>query len=334
MKKPRNHFYLLAVAATLACVPLYNSCKPQSAASAAAKPGHNAQVPEKLEQSGSFSGANALYHTAKLCEMGPRQPQSPQLAASRQYIISQLQACGWEAREQRFSAQTPRGNMEFVNIIARYKGARQPARMLLSCHIDSKILENFVAANDGAAHTGLLLELARLLAADEQLATQLELVFFDGEEAIEEMIIVGEDGLYGSAHYASELLRSGQPLPKFAVNVDMPGWKNLCMVVPNDIDAFGYALWQQATRDIKPAEGTFKVFEGSMIDDHVSLIAVGIPTLNMIADFTKGGWWHTPQDNLANISARSLQTSGEVVLRILKLAAQTLSLQQNPSEGR
>lgn len=325
--KSSQKFSLLPALLLLCAVPaLHSGCKP-AASTVHAQPGDNAHVPQNLAQTAAFSGENALYHTAKLCALGPRQPQSAQLAASRKYISDYLAACGWRTREQRFTAKTPQGNMEFVNLIARYEGSDQPPKLLLSCHIDSKIMEDFVAANDGAAHTGLLLEAARILSSKPQLASQVELVFFDGEEAIEDMIIVGEDGLYGSAHYARELQRSGQALPKFALNVDMPGWKNLCMVVPNDIDAFSYALWQQATSRSKAPAGTFKVFEGGMIDDHVSLIAVGIPTLNMIADFTQGGWWHTPQDNLSNISAHSLQTSGEVVLAILELAEQNLRQQ-------
>jgi hypothetical protein len=52
-----------------------------------------------------------------------------------------------------------------------------------------------------------------------------------------------------------------------------------------------------------------------LIDDHVPLNAIGIPTLDIIDfDFP---WWHTADDTMDKISSQSLQTVGSVALYYL-----------------
>jgi hypothetical protein len=64
-------------------------------------------------------------------------------------------------------------------------------------------------------------------------------------------------------------------------------------------------------------ERHFGMAAGPIIDDHVPLNFAGIPTVDMIGDFSRSGWWHTPGDNLKIISAESLDKSIRVTLRML-----------------
>src|SRR5215211_3047696 len=132
-----------------------------------------------------FSGENALKHVQALVDFGPRPPASPALEHAREYITEQLKASGWEVRRQEFTDQTPRGELRFVNLIATFAGAKKPALFLLCSHYDTKIFDDahFVGANDGGSSSGLLLEMARVLAKEPTLAGKVQLVFFDGEEA-------------------------------------------------------------------------------------------------------------------------------------------------------
>src|SRR6202040_1162307 len=127
---------------------------------------------------------------------------------ARAYIEEQLEASGWKVTEQAFSDQTPRGEMKFVNLVAQFGNGSKPTFLLCS-HYDTKIFDafKFVGANDGGSSTGLLLELARVLALQPALAEKMELVFFDGEEAVENFS--DTDGIYGSRHFAQELARDG-----------------------------------------------------------------------------------------------------------------------------
>src|SRR5437764_2936153 len=102
--------------------------------------------------------------------------------------------------------------MTFVNLIARFgtSDKNEAAQFLLCSHYDTKMFDtiHFVGANDGGSSTGLLIEMARVLALTPGLAAKIELVFFDGEEAFENFSET--DGLYGSRHFAAELRSSGQ----------------------------------------------------------------------------------------------------------------------------
>src|SRR5438045_9589162 len=155
----------------------------------------------------NFSGEKAFAHVQHLVDLGPRPAGSEALEKSRLYIIEQLKSAGWTVARSEFSDQTPRGKMTFVNLIARF-GAnekKEAAQFLLCSPYDTKTFETirFVGANDGGSSTGLLVEMARVLAMSPALAAKIELVFFDGEEAFENF--TATDGLYGRRHFTEGL---------------------------------------------------------------------------------------------------------------------------------
>ncbi|MDQ2868969.1 MAG: M28 family peptidase, partial [Verrucomicrobiota bacterium] len=149
-----------------------------------------------------FSGEKAFAQVKALVDLGPRPAGSAALEKSRVLIEKELQATGWKVTRQTFTAQTPRGAMTFSNIIATFGDKPQ---FLLCSHYDTKTFDtiSFVGANDGGSSTGLLLEMARVLALQPSLAAKVELVFFDGEEAFENF--TASDGLFGSRHFAESL---------------------------------------------------------------------------------------------------------------------------------
>src|SRR6266571_2908482 len=134
-----------------------------------------------------FSGEKAFAHVQHLVDLGPRPAGSEALEKSRLYIIEQLKSAGWTVARSEFSDQTPSGKVTFVNLIARFGTGekKEAAQFLLCSHYDTKTFDTirFVGANDGGSSTGLLMELARVLGQHPNLAAQIELVFFDGEEA-------------------------------------------------------------------------------------------------------------------------------------------------------
>ena len=260
-----------------------------------------------------FSGQKALDHVQDLVDLGSRPPGSEAIEKARQYISNRLQARGWKVLPQQFVDNTPRGPVQFVNIIARF-GAAAPSFLLCS-HYDTKVFEDmrFVGANDGGSSTGLLLELARVLAAHPELAAKIQLVFFDGEEAYEQFS--AHDGLYGSRHFAYEL--AGRTAHQFRGGMlfDMVGDRSLDITLPVDSPA-------EIARDLfasADALGLRKYFtyfgSGSVTDDHTPLNSIGIPTIDVI-DFDYA-WWHTANDTMDKLSADSLQIVGSVALYYL-----------------
>ena len=278
--------------------------------------GRPAPTPETLCK--EFSGQRAFEHVSKLVAFGPRPSGSPELEQSRRYIEEQLRAAGWNVERQTFTDPTPHGNIEFVNLIARPADARpEDARAVVCTHYDTKYFAalRFVGANDGGSGTGALIELARVLAKDKDLARRVELVFFDGEEAIINFNTqtLPYDGLYGSRHYA-HALSGGRRAGQFKLGYlwDMMGDRDLDITLPTDSPA---KLTQSifAAADALGTRGHFGFFRsGSVLDDHQPLNSVGIPTIDLI-DFDFAAW-HTPADTLDKVSADSLQTVGQVTL--------------------
>ena len=152
-----------------------------------------------------FSGERALAHVQALVDLGPRPPESDAIKKARAYIHQQLEATGWQVIDQPFAAQTPRGTVQFVNLIARRPDQPQSEKLyFVGSHYDTKTFDSirFVGANDGGSSSGALIELGRVLSQHPDLAARIELIFFDGEEAYESF--TDSDGLYGSRFFAKK----------------------------------------------------------------------------------------------------------------------------------
>jgi len=262
----------------------------------------------------NFSGEKAFSHVQHLVDLGPRPASSEALEKSRLYIIEQLKSSGWTATRSEFSDQTPRGKVKFVNLIARFgtNKKKEPAQFLLCSHYDTKTFETirFVGANDGGSSTGLLIEMARVLATSPALASKIELLFFDGEEAFENF--TATDGLYGSRHFAEELRDSGKAKSvRGGILFDMIGDKSLDVTLPPD-SPVDLARNIFAAADALGQRAHFTYLDRGIGDDHTPLNQIGIPVIDLIDfDFPP---WHTAADTLDKISAESLEIVGRVAL--------------------
>ena len=271
-----------------------------------------------------FSGEKAFAEVRKQVELGPRPSGSGEIEKARAAIDSSLRAAGWDVERQEFTETTPRGAVKFVNLVARFSPAMaRPApantqRAIVCSHYDTKRFSTirFTGANDGASSSGALLELARVLALDPQLAAKVELVFFDGEEAVVQF--TESDGLYGSRFYARSL-RTSQRAGQFQIGVlwDMIGDKDLTITLPPDSPQ---PLTQNLLRaaDKLGVRDRFSYHDRSIWDDHVPLNQLKIPTVDLI-DFDYLAW-HTADDTLDQISPESLRTVGAVTLYYLREA--------------
>jgi hypothetical protein len=263
-----------------------------------------------------FSGEKALAHVQRLVDLGPHPAGSEAIEKARDYIEEQLRRSGWQVTRQAFTDDTPRGKIHFVNLIARFPGAAKAVSpsFLFGSHYDTKLFDTirFVGANDGGSSTGLLLELARVLGQHPSVARNVELVFFDGEEAIENFSET--DGLYGSRYFAKQLQSQDAKHFRGGILFDMVGDRSLGITFPADSPA-------AMARDIFAAAEALKLrkyfsyLDRDMIDDHTPLNAIGIPTIDII-DFDYPSW-HTAADTMDKISAQSLQIVGSVALNYL-----------------
>jgi glutaminyl-peptide cyclotransferase len=262
-----------------------------------------------------ISGEKAFAHVQRLVDFGPRPSGSEAIEKSRHYIEDQLRRSGWQVKRQVFIDDTPRGKVQFVNLIAQFPGQGNAAPSFLLCsHYDTKTFDaiKFVGANDAGSSTGLLLELARVIGQHPNLAAKIELVFFDGEEAYDRFSET--DGLYGSRYFARQLQGSSAKQFRGGILFDMVGDRSLDVTLPVDSPP-------EIAKDIFAAAQALKLrsyftyLDREMIDDHSPLNAIGIPTIDVI-DFDYP-WWHTEGDTIDKISPKSLQIVGSVALYYL-----------------
>jgi glutaminyl-peptide cyclotransferase len=261
-----------------------------------------------------FSGASALEFTKHAVAFGPRPPGSEANRKLQAYILAQLRADGCEMIEDSFTASTPKGPIAMKNIIAKFPGKSGKA-IVITGHFDTKLFpgRKFVGANDGGSSTGLLLELARVVAHQPRI-DDLYLVWFDGEEAIREQW-EGEDNLYGSRHLAERWRKDGTLAKiKALINVDMIGDRNLDIKQETQSNAaLRKLVWSTA------AELGYQVYfldeKIAEDDDHKPFLNLGVPALDIIdEDYAP---WHTDEDTLDKISAQSLEIVGTVVTEVI-----------------
>ena len=275
-----------------------------------------------------FSGEKALVHVQRLVDLGPHPAGSDAIEKARNYIEDELRHSGWQVTRQAFTDDTPRGKIHFVNLIARSSSDANTASpsFLFCSHYDTKLFDTirFVGANDGGSSTGLLLELARVLGHHANVARNVELVFFDGEEAYENFS--DTDGLYGSRYFAKELQGKGAKQPAGSAThsvaggfhggilFDMVGDRSLGITFPANTPA-AMARDVFAAAEALKLRKYFSYLDRDLLDDHVPLSAIGIPMIDII-DFDYP-WWHTADDTMDKISAESLQIVGSVALYYL-----------------
>jgi Zn-dependent M28 family amino/carboxypeptidase len=264
-----------------------------------------------------FDSARAFEHLKQMVAIGPRPSGSPQLRQTRAYITRQLSSFGLKVEEQPFTAQTPIGPIEMVNLIVRLPGKRQD-RLLITGHYDTKLFKDqvFVGASDGASSGAFLIELARVL-KDQPRELTHELVWFDGEEAVIAWD-KDKDSTYGSRYYVQAAQKAGAVKTiKAMVLIDMIGDRDLQIRRDsNSTPWLNEVVWAAARR--VGHGGTFVDEPTAIEDDHLPFLKVGIPSVDII-DLDYTAWHHQQEccDDISRVSARSLQIVGDVVIAAL-----------------
>jgi glutaminyl-peptide cyclotransferase len=279
----------------------------------------------------AFDGERAFAHVRKMVETGARPSGSAELARTREYLTGELQAAGLKVTTDEFTAQTPGGARQMVNLTAELAGESADV-IIVASHYDTKPFKEFrfVGANDGGSSTGALVEIARSVASGGRKPRfTYRFVFLDGEEAVchdwDECTNAGApDNTYGSRHYVSQLAARGETKRVRAmILLDMIGYSQLA--IPRETLSTPWLvdiIWQTG-RELGHA-AQFIDAEHSVEDDHIPFLRAEIPVVDLIQ---LGGYpyWHTAGDTLDKISPRSLQIVGETVVASLPRIEQRLA---------
>lgn len=201
------------------------------------------------------------------------------------------------------------------NIVGELPGRGAP--IVVGAHYDTEAtIKGHVGANDGAAGTAAVVELARALGAMDrgESAPPIRFVLFDGEE--EPPGTEGED-FEAVALRGSKVEAARDPKPRAMVLLDYIAERR-GLRFPREANS-DRAMWirlRAAARRV----GTERIFPAAkgpaIIDDHVPFLRRGIPAIDLIDfDYPQRD---TVRDDLAHVSARSLDATGETVLEFLR----------------
>ena len=273
-----------------------------------------------------FDSARAYEHVKHLVEIGPRPPDSDGIRRAQAYIVGQLKSFGCPVEAHDFHASTAVGNLAMKNIVVKLHGTRPNSGIILyTTHYDTVRIPNFVGADDGGSGTGVMLELARLFCARRN-ALDVWIAFFDGEEAqghwSDKASIQWNDdnsnNTYGSRELAARMNLSGElQRVKAMILADMIGPANV--KITRDTGSTRWLtdfIWETAAQ--LGYQSTF-VNEDFTVggDDHFSFIRRGVAGCDLIDFSVRDTYWHTPEDTLDKIDAKSLGIVGQVLAATL-----------------
>jgi len=287
------------------------------AAVSAATPGagqggaDDAPAPDKT---GGFDGKRAFEHVAKQVGFGPRPSGSQAIVKTQDYILTQLKTYGCTTEVDSFNTDTPVGRLPMKNILVKIPGD-DSSIILLGTHYDTLLRKDitFVGADDSASSTAVMMELARLLCAKHG-KHAVWIAFFDGEEAMKAWSET--DSRYGSRQMAARFAATSDISKiKAFLLADMVGSRSLHFArestsTPSLVDL----MWATAAK-LGYAQIFLNTSSGAE-DDHDSFLKRKVPSIDVI-DFDRQQdvpFWHTADDTLDKISARSLAISGHVFL--------------------
>ena len=258
---------------------------------------------------------------------GERWPGSPGHKKTENLIRQVLQKDGGQVEADHFIARTPRGQVPVHNIIGKFNidGNKEQDIFVLAGHYDTLFRPGFIGANDGASSAGMLLAFADVFAR-QKTRMQIWLVWTDLEEAIQSF--KGDDGLYGSRHLAHKLAANGQASRiRGLFLLDMIGDKNLNVARETGSSGSLQSVISRAAALLGYGQYFFN-YDANIIDDHVSFISVGIPSVDVVdAEYGRmgpkfdsmGEFHHTNADTMDKVSQQSLEIVGRTILLTVEL---------------
>lgn len=277
----------------------------------------------------TFDADSAYSYVAKQVSFGPRVPNTEAHRLCGEWLVSELTRHGAVVTQQDATLKAFDGTvLNAKNILGRFN-PDSDTRLLLLAHWDCRPWADqdpdpanhktpVDGANDGASGVGVLLEIARQLGAAAP-SKGVDILFVDAEdwgtEGSEESWAMG-------ARYFVEHPPIEGYLPDEAILLDMVGGKGavFCREYFSEQAAprLAQSLWGIAA-SIGYGDIFQNKFGGAVTDDHVQLIAKGIPTVDIIEYHPEeeSGFnphWHTVTDNMDNIDPATLKAVGETVL--------------------
>jgi hypothetical protein len=274
-----------------------------------------------------FDSQRAMGYLKQLCDIGPRLSGSAGMKKQQELLQKHFENLGGQVAFQRFTARQrsrPNDPVEMANLVVVWRPEAKN-RVIFCGHYDTRPIADqeprrsdwdrpFVSANDGTSTVAWLMELAHAM-KDAPLNVGVDFVIFDGEEYVFDPSPGGDRYFFGSEHFADEYRRT-PPAHRYqaAVLLDLFAGKNAKF--PRDRKSNFHAgfvvdsIWATAAKLGVPAFDN-ELAPGEILDDHVALIRVGIPAVDVI-DFSYPHW-HRLSDRPENCSPETMAQVARVL---------------------
>lgn len=295
-------------------------------------------LPE-LPPTPAFNADSAYAFVQRQVDFGPRVPGTPAHTACVDWMVARLKAAGAEVIEQTGTVTVYTGQkLPLRNLFARWAPDRKE-RILLLAHYDTRPMADkdderknqpIDGANDGGSGVGVLLEIARHLAAKEH-GPGVDILFTDVEDHGQPSGAMAlDDNSIDTWALGAQYFAKNPPVPgyqaRFGILLDMVGAKDAVFYREAISMQFAPAVvskvWKTAAalgHGERFVQET-KYFVGT--DDHVPINrTLRIPTIDIIEYHEATGAfhpsWHTHDDNMAVIDRASLHAVGSTVLEVV-----------------
>lgn len=286
-----------------------------------------------------FSADSAYAFIRKQVDFGPRVPGTAAHQACGDWLVAKLESFGAEVIEQTGQVTVYTGQkLPLRNIFARFNPDASE-RILLFAHWDTRPFadkdeerrnEPIDGANDGGSGVGVLLEIARQLAAKEH-GPGVDILLTDVEDYGQPSGAMGMDEnsidtwALGARYFARNPVMPGYTA-RFGILLDMVGARDALFY--REAISMKYApaivnkVWKTAAA--LGHGGRFiaetKYFVGT--DDHVPINELlRIPSIDIIqyepSTGAFGHYWHTHADNMDIIDRETLNAVGRTVLEVV-----------------
>jgi glutaminyl-peptide cyclotransferase len=276
-----------------------------------------------------FDGDRAMKYVKEIVRFGPRPLGSANHKKVEEYIVAHLK--GDDVENDVFTADTPEGKFPVHNIVAKFPGSKDGIIVIASHYDTNYPLRNtsFVGANDGGSSSALLLEFANQLRGKKLDGYSIWLVWDDAEEAIKPDGSGGlprempfeDDSLYGITHLEEKWQADGalKKIKAFLL-ADMVGDADLNIEHDSNSTPWLEAVvYEAATR--LGEQSHFFARTMAVDDDHIPFVKHGVACADFI-DFDYGYndvYWHTTQDTVDKLSAKSLEIVGTTMLETIRI---------------
>jgi peptidase M28-like protein len=197
------------------------------------------------------------------------------------------------------------------NLIDVVPGRDRTDVVVVGAHYDTKDIPGFLGANDGAAGTAAVVELARHL-QPRRLRPTIVFALFDGEETPDDTpdSEFEQKGLRGSK-VAAKAYKHARAM----ILLDFIALKDVRIPREESSDPF---LWSELRRSARRV-GVKSAFPAGLgpdiLDDHTPFEQLGVPSIDLI-DFHYP-CFHLLCDDLSQVSEKSLNEVGETVRDLL-----------------